>query len=167
MCSVQAPQAVWLHISRSVCSIAWLVKIAISQVNPMRIRQIDFPPAVIEAQRSGRLVLFAGAGVSIDPPSNYPDFKALASEVGGALHPRYEGEAIDVYLGRLKASGIRVHEQVRQILSSPNSRPNANHTALTGLFKDPKCCQLVTTNFDRRFTTAAADRFGKNWRACG
>ena len=72
----------------------------------MRIRQIDFPAAVLEAQRSGRLVIFAGAGVSIDPPSNYPDFNALANQVGGSLSPRPESEAIDRYLGRLSAAGV-------------------------------------------------------------
>lgn len=96
----------------------------------------------------------------MDPPSNYPDFDALAAQVGGTVHPRETpDEAIDRYLGRLTAEGVTVHEQVRAILSSPTSLPNAVHHALVGLFKNAQQLRIVTTNFDRHFTTAAMDRF--------
>lgn len=127
----------------------------------MRIRQIDFPPAVLEAQRLGRLVIFAGAGVSMDAPSNYPDFDALAAQVGGDSYPRQEDEAIDRYLGRLRAAGLTVHERVRRILSNPESLPNLTHQALINIFKRPDDFRIVTTNFDRHFTMTASDRFGK------
>jgi Domain of unknown function (DUF4020)/SIR2-like domain len=127
----------------------------------MRIRQVDFPAAVLDAQRSGHLVIFAGAGVSMDPPSNYPDFDALAARVGGDLHPKQENEAIDRYLGRLVGIGVTVHEQVRAILSSPDSSPNATHKALLGIFRDPQNLRVVTTNFDRHFTLVAADQFSE------
>lgn len=89
----------------------------------MRIREIDFPPAVLSAQRDGQLIIFAGAGVSMDPPSSYPSFDELAEQVGDAVHPRMPGEAFDVYLGRLVTEGVTVHDQVRTILSSPMSTP--------------------------------------------
>lgn len=127
----------------------------------MRIRQVEFPPAVLDAQRTGRLVIFAGAGVSVDAPSNYPDFHALAARTGGDSHPRQEGEAIDRYLGRLSAVGLTVHERVRRILSSPHSVPNLTHQALINIFKSTDDFRIVTTNFDRHFTTVALDRFGK------
>src|ERR1700731_2584524 len=126
----------------------------------MRIRQIDFPAKVLEAQKSGRLVIFAGSGVSMDAPSNYPDFNTLANQVGGSLFPRQEGEAIDRYLGRLSATGVTVHEQVSGILSTPDSRPNLTHQALINVFKHPQDVRIVTTNFDRHFTTVAMGRFG-------
>jgi hypothetical protein len=97
----------------------------------------------------------------MDAPSNYPDFDALAVQVGGTVHPRAPGEAIDRYLGRLAALGVTVHEQVRTILSSPTSMPNAVHRALVGLFKTVQQFRIVTTNFDRHFANAAADRFGE------
>jgi hypothetical protein len=125
----------------------------------MRIRQINFPSKLLEAQKSGRLVIFAGAGVSVDPPSSYPDFRALASKVGGTQYPRRDDENIDAYLGRLEANGITVHKQVQQILSSPDSVPNENHKAIVGIFKDQHTFRLVTTNFDRHFITAAVNRF--------
>ena len=126
----------------------------------MRIREVDFPDVLLEAQRSGRFVIFAGAGASIDPPSNYPDFKALAQQVGGVTHPREPGEAIDRYLGRLDSAGVTVHQQVCRILSSPDSKPNEVHNALTSLFKDPGTLRIVTTNFDRHFTTTIEQQFG-------
>src|ERR1039457_1260235 len=126
----------------------------------MRIRELDFPDEILDAQRAGTLVIFAGAGVSMDPPSNYPDFNALASRIGGSIHPRPEGEAIDRYFGQLVGIGATVHEQVRSILSSPDSQPNVLHEALIGIFRDPKYVRLVTTNFDQHFTTAAVNRFG-------
>ncbi|HEX7424819.1 MAG TPA: DUF4020 domain-containing protein [Terriglobales bacterium] len=125
----------------------------------MRIRQIDLPAAVLDAQRSGRLVIFAGAGVSMDSPSNYPDFNDLAAQVGGELHPRQMDEAIDRYLGRLAGIGVTVHEQVAKILSSPDSKPNPNHKAIIEIFKDSERVRIVTTNFDRHFTTAAETRY--------
>jgi hypothetical protein len=126
----------------------------------MRIRQVDLPAEILQAQAAGNLVIFAGAGVSMDPPSNYPDFNALAARIGGSIYPRLEGEAIDRYLGRLVGIGVAVQDQVRAILSSPDSHPNALHEALIGIFKDPEHIRVVTTNFDRHFTTVAMSRFG-------
>src|SRR5579862_3517365 len=113
-------------------------------VTVMRIKLIDFPQDVINAQRSGELVIFAGAGTSIDAPSNYPDFKGLAQQLGGNLYPRQTDEAIDRYLGRLVAAGVTVHADVKEILSSPESKPNAVHKALTGLCKTPAQLRIVT-----------------------
>ncbi|MGO9442989.1 MAG: DUF4020 domain-containing protein [Terriglobales bacterium] len=96
----------------------------------------------------------------MDPPSNYPDFPTLAGQVGGTVYPIQENEALDRYLGRLQGIGVTVHEQVRLILSSPDSHPNAVHKALIGTFRDPQLLRIVTTNFDRHFTTAATERFG-------
>jgi len=126
----------------------------------MRIREVDFPAEILDAQRANTLGIFAGAGVSMDPPSNYPDFNVLASRIGGSVHPRPQDEAIDRYLGRLVEIGVTVHELVRSVLSSPDSHPNVFHEALIGIFRDPNHVRLVTTNFDRHFTTVAINRFG-------
>src|SRR4051812_47836224 len=96
----------------------------------MRIRQVELPSAVLDAQRNARLVIFAGAGVSVDSPSNYPDFDELAARVGGKQRSRQPDEAIDRYLGRLVEAGVTVHQQVRSILTSPESRPNGLHSSL-------------------------------------
>jgi hypothetical protein len=44
----------------------------------MRVGQINISEPLLSAQREGTIVVFAGAGVSMPPPSNYPDFGRLA-----------------------------------------------------------------------------------------
>ena len=43
----------------------------------MRIKEVDFDERLLNAQHNDSLVMFAGAGVSMGPPSNYPDFNDL------------------------------------------------------------------------------------------
>jgi hypothetical protein len=73
----------------------------------MRLNDVDFPQRIIDAQKRGKLVLFAGAGVSIDAPSNYPNFVDLAAEIGGPDFPRNENELIDRYFGPFGAARPR------------------------------------------------------------
>ena len=41
----------------------------------MRIGGVDFPEPLLNALRDGRLVVFAGAGVSMGPPACLPGFR--------------------------------------------------------------------------------------------
>jgi hypothetical protein len=126
----------------------------------MRLHDVDLPQPIIDARKQGRLVLFAGAGVSMGPPSNYPNFEDLATEIGGAASPRHANELIDRYLGRLELQGLAVHERVKQLLSNPNSRPNHLHQAIVGLFGTTDAIRIVTTNFDDHFRGAATNVVG-------
>ena len=121
---------------------------------------MDFPDGLLEAQKNGSLVVFAGAGVSMPPPSNLPNFDALANQVAGAALQREEREPVDRFLGRLVQRGVKVHERVHQILSNPDSAPNPLHSDLLRLFEGPVETRLVTTNFDLHFTRAAHSLFG-------
>ena len=125
----------------------------------MRIKDVDFPQELLDSQKEGSLVLFAGAGVSIPPPSNYPNFDSLADEVAAGSLTRDTGETVDRFMGRLKDRGIRVHEIVHRLLSDPKSKPNTLHTDLLRLFGEPSKVRLVTTNFDEHFTSAAKSLF--------
>ncbi len=49
---------------------------------------VDLPDALVAAQRDGRLIIFAGAGVSMGEPSNVPDFDGLADRVAGGATTR-------------------------------------------------------------------------------
>ncbi len=126
----------------------------------MRLQGVELPQPVINAQKQGKLVLFAGAGVSIDGPSSYPDFQGLAEEIGGAAFPKLANEPVDRYLGRLEQAGLSVHERVRQRLSLPDSFPNHLHKSLVRLFGKPEAIRIVTTNFDDHFGAAAMEVFG-------
>lgn len=127
----------------------------------MRIGKIDIPKEVIDAQACGKLVIFAGAGVSMPPPSNYPDFKELAKDIAaGTIVPR-DMEPIDQFLGRLEKRGVKVHQTVRNRLSDPKSRPNPLHYLLTRIASGGDGLHLVTTNFDKHFSTAAKRAAGE------
>jgi hypothetical protein len=130
----------------------------------MRLGDVDFPQPIIDARKRGKLVIFAGAGVSIDAPSNYPNFVDLATEIGGPDFPRNDQELIDRYLGRLEQQGRAVHERVKGLLSDPNSRPNHLHQTLVRLFGTSDAVRIVTTNFDDHFHGAATDVFGRSPR---
>src|ERR1035438_9445321 len=121
----------------------------------MLIGNMDFPDRLLEAQKDGSLVIFAGAGVSMPPPSNFPNFDVLATQVAGGALRREEHEPVDRFLGRLIQRGVKVHDRVRQILSNPDSAPNSMHLDLLRLFATPAAIRLVTTNFDLHFTAAA------------
>lgn len=126
----------------------------------MKLSDVDMPQAIIDAHKRGKLVIFAGAGVSIDAPSNYPDFANLADEIGGAAHPKLTSELIDRYLGRLEQEGLAVHDRVKQLLSDPNSYPNHLHESVIRLFGTSKRIRVVTTNFDDHFRGAAVRILG-------
>lgn len=126
----------------------------------MRFHEVDLPQVVIDAQKRGTLVLFAGAGVSMDAPSSYPNFLNLATELGGTAYPIEEHELIDRYLGRLVEKGIPVHERVKTRLSDPTSRPNHLHETIVRLFGSADSIRIVTTNFDDHFRGAAQTVYG-------
>lgn len=125
----------------------------------MNIGGIDFPREVLEAQRNGNLVVFAGAGVSNGSPSNLPLFNELATLIGYGDSPILDGESLDVYLGRLAdgGNGLRVHEAAVKILSRSDSKPTDLHRSLLRLFLKGQAIRLVTTNFDNHFVDVACD----------
>lgn len=132
----------------------------------MRIRNVDFPTPLLEAQQDGSLVLFVGAGVSMPPPSNFPNFDSLAEQVAAGVLVREQygeqRELVDHFLGRVQDAGVKVHERVRHILSDSTSAPNLLHTTLLRLFKSSSDVRLVTTNFDLHFMTAAKTVFSND-----
>ena len=126
----------------------------------MRISGIDFPAALLDAQQAGKLVVFAGAGVSVPAPSNYPNFDELADTLAGGVYTRLPDEPVDRFLGRLADHGVQVHELTRDLLSNPDSLPNELHFSLLQLFPAAEAVRLVTSNFDDHFTTAGREIFG-------
>lgn len=121
---------------------------------------LDLPDDVIAAQEAGELVIFAGAGISLEHPSNIPLFKDLTDNIGAAINKTRDPlrDDLDVLLGEWKDShGARVHEAAYEIVSNPKSRPTEVHFNLLKLFKKPEHIRIVTTNYDRHFTTVAAE----------
>jgi len=117
---------------------------------------IDIPDELLEAQRLGKLVIFAGAGVSMGPPSSLPGFDGLAKAIAGQhrLADQFDsyGSHFDRFLGDLSRKGVDVQRRCREILSpKPGSGPTELHESLAGLFTRPEDVRVVTTNFDGHF----------------
>lgn len=125
----------------------------------MRFGKVNFPEPLLNAQKNGTLVVFAGAGVSMGGSAKYPSFTQLAEQVVSGALERENDEPIDRFLGRLEEQGVQVHIRTRNILSNPASKPNLLHYELLKLFPSVSKVRLVTTNFDTHFTTAASDLF--------
>ncbi|HEX4959330.1 MAG TPA: SIR2 family protein, partial [Thermoanaerobaculia bacterium] len=117
----------------------------------MRLASVDLPHAVLDAQQEGRLVIFAGAGVSIPRPSRLPSFKVLAKKIAHGTIAIERNEPLDHFLGRAEMEGCDVQKKAREILSRPSSKPNIFHESFVSIFSDPSLLRIVTTNFDLHF----------------
>jgi len=121
--------------------------------------EVNLPEALIDAQHEGQLVVFAGAGVSMGPPSNLPSFEALADAVAQGVLPRKAGEPLDAFLGRVEQHGVDVQTRTRKIIDVPASLPRDLHHSIVKLFRSQDSLRLVTTNFDRHFTVTARAQY--------
>lgn len=120
---------------------------------------INFDDRILDALRDDKLVVFAGAGVSMGPPSNLASFWKLTCEIAQGTGHNPE-EPPDRFLGKLHHHGIKVHERASQLLSPAGSAPNQLHQDLVRLFPSAEKVRLITTNFDLHFETAASKLFG-------
>jgi len=125
----------------------------------IKLGTIHFDDRIIDALRDDQLVVFAGAGVSMGPPSNLSSFWKLTSDIaqGTGFTP---SEPLDRFLGQLHHRNVAVHDRAAQLLSPQESTPNALHYDLLRLFRTADRIKLVTTNFDLHFESAAKDLYG-------
>ena len=118
----------------------------------MYLNNIDFPNRIVDSLQNGDLVIFAGAGASMDPPTSLPDFKKLtlkiAEDTGYTLK---KNDSYEVFLGMLKAKGVPVNEQAAMILSGTCIEHNKLHEAIIDLFPNMEGVKIVTTNYDQMF----------------
>ena len=126
----------------------------------MIIADVDFPQPLLIALRDGKLVVFAGAGVSMGPPAQLPDFAGLAQLIaGGSGLTIEELEPEDRFLQRVKDAGPDVHRRAAQILQASDPEPTELHRNLLRLYTGAENVRIVTTNFDPLFEQAAAGLF--------
>src|SRR5690606_38669187 len=89
-----------------------------------------------------------------------PLFEGLTDQIGAKIGKVRDTarKDYDALLGEWQDShGARVHDAAHAIVSNPQSRPNEAHRLLLRLFKKPEHVRIVTTNYDRHFTTAAIE----------
>lgn len=120
--------------------------------------KVDLPPELIAAQQSGDLVVFVGAGASMDPPSSLPSFAGLAERIAidAGVDPPRPSVPLDQFLGDLDGP-IDVHQRVHDIISDAASNPNDLHRALVRLPKETSDVRIVTTNYDLHLSTARVE----------
>jgi hypothetical protein len=118
----------------------------------VKIAGIEFPEPLLAGLREGNLVIFAGAGVSIGPPANLPDFRRLAEQIAdGTGEVIQDREPEDRFLGRLRFDGVDVHTRAARILSRGEPSPTDLHRDLLRLYPSIGQVRIVTTNFDQLF----------------
>ncbi|MDE3259998.1 MAG: DUF4020 domain-containing protein [Gemmatimonadota bacterium] len=126
----------------------------------MKIKGIDFPKKILNALRDDKLVVFAGAGVSMGDPANLPSFKELAIAIAhGTGETLQDHEPEDQFLGRLEQNGTNVHELAKHVLSQDDPQPTQLHHDLMRLYPRSNSPRIVTTNFDLLFKQAAKGLF--------
>lgn len=125
----------------------------------MRIHGVEIPDVLTKAIEEDRLVVFAGAGVSMQPPHPLPDFTELVRELVASVKPapgvaqRRGNERYETYLGRI-GDTARVKHACAEVMS-----PGAYSTLHANILKlfDGGVLRIVTTNYDLRFEAAAHD----------
>ena len=122
----------------------------------IRIGKIDFPKPLLDDLIDGKVVVFAGAGVSMGKPANLPSFRGLVEELSEfAEEPLGKTESEDRFLGRLERQGVHVHHLTRDFLSERKPQPTRLHRNILRLYPNHKEVKIVTTNFDSLFERAA------------
>ena len=88
----------------------------------MKIKAVISPEPLLNALRDRWLVVFAGAGVSMEPPAGLPSFRKLAERVAaGTGESIAESETDDQFLGR--PQGWKGEESHHKLLCSNNPAP--------------------------------------------
>ena len=124
----------------------------------MKIAKINFPAPLLNALRDGKLVVFAGAGVSMGEPACLPSFKHLAKMIAeGTGEVLRCGDPIDHFLGKLQHEGVKVHERAAEALFREDLEPTELHRNLLLLYSNTEQVRIVTTNFDLLFEQAAEE----------
>ena len=122
----------------------------------MLISNVEFPDAVIDALHESRLVVFAGAGVSMDKPACLPKFKSLTESIAkGTGKTQRNDETYEQFLGRLHDQGVQVHVRAKRTLAPEGLETTTLHQNLLRLYPKAGQIRLVTTNFDLLFEQAA------------
>lgn len=122
---------------------------------------VDIPEALIDAHSRGQLVIFVGAGASVDSPSSLPLFDALARQIAGlAAHEYDDTNGPDAFLSDLGACDVEVHRLAHELIGKVGSLPNATHRAIAKLAKASPRIRVVTTNYDEHLGTAFTELGG-------
>ena len=156
--------------------------------NSNRFRQSNdtlAPPKLLAAARDSRLVIFAGAGISMAAPTNLPSWRdvnrivvrSLAASAAAAVGEPLAAKAADLILARHEQEKLPpeyqaqvlaefLHDRYFEVLRHLDSdRPNPTHLAIAWLARLGYVRAVITTNFDRVLEAAFA-AVGTSLRRC-
>lgn len=119
----------------------------------MNLNGVEISKDIIDAINNNKLVVFAGAGVSMGHPTNLPSFKQITEHFSKGRYDHIIASSDtytedDQYLGRLENENIYVHNIISNIFGSRKIEPNAYHQSLINLFNNNNKLRIVTTNYD-------------------
>ena len=125
----------------------------------------NIPPHLMNELDDGNVVFFCGAGVSMGPESDLPDFEGLVCHVyddcGRGRPDRNERpRELDRELELLEQDLVEGHVR-KSVLERLSMDPRGSlvvHEALIELSRTTKGWRLVTTNFDNRFHEAGLNQ---------
>lgn len=119
---------------------------------------VDLPQPIVDAHTAGRLVFFIGAGASMDPPANLPNFRGLVRDLAhlAKVHFDEDRDDFDTFLGEMPEN-FDTHAHARELIARRGSTPNSTHRALVRVAASAGPLRIVTTNFDDHLATAAAN----------
>ncbi|GFJ81930.1 SIR2 family protein [Phytohabitans houttuyneae] len=126
----------------------------------MWFRNVNFPTGLIHAHRTGDLVLFVGAGASIDPPAGLPNFVEMTGKIAADARIGLTDEQLTVperALDWIKDQDVDVHHMIRTMIDRPDSQPNQLHRALGRLATAQTPARIVTTNYDPHMSSTLRD----------
>jgi hypothetical protein len=99
---------------------------------------VRLPDQIRIAFEEDKLVIFAGAGVSLPAPSNLPSFNGLVRQICG--QPSVQSAKEDQVLGKLARNGTDVHAAAAKILYHSKTHPTELHKqALRFLVRQKRC----------------------------
>lgn len=125
----------------------------------MIVNGLNFPNEIRDAIKEDKLVVFIGAGVSMNPPTNLPDFNVLTSYISGNSPYKYDKSIHkpDSFLGKLEHEHINVREIASNFFKERDAQPNELHRNIVKLFKNESATRIVTTNYDLSIEKAFGD----------
>ena len=124
----------------------------------MILEGIEYPNDLINAIQNDTLVVFAGAGVSKEPPTNLPNFVELTKYIASGTSRKVGREPCEVFLGSLKANAIDVNDLAARALSNACLQHNKHHEVILNLFLSSRSIRIITTNYDQMFEQVLQDK---------
>lgn len=131
-----------------------------SKSDYLSIAGVEMPGEIIEAATNDSLAIFAGAGVSMQPPESLGSFEELTNALFNSIDVTNqvaadEGRPCEARLEKLVGVyGNKVYDECADLMN--RNRPSDLHRNILKCF-DGHPIRIVTTNFDEKFETAAGE----------